>query len=60
MGKFFISVLLVLGGAAVFVLGSPYYTVFPTNGNQTYTIALTAFFLIISVALKRSRSLSRY
>ena len=60
MGKFFIAVLLVLGGAAVFVFGNPYYTVFPTNGNQTYTIALTAFFLIISVALKRSRSLSRY
>jgi len=60
MRKFFLSVLLVLGGAAVFVLGSPYYTVFPTNRNQTYTIALTAFLLITSVALKRSRSLSRY
>jgi membrane protease YdiL (CAAX protease family) len=60
MRKFFFSVLLVLGGATVFVFGSPYYTVFPTNGNQTYTIALTAFFLIISVVLKKSRSLSRY
>jgi len=55
-----LSFLLVLGGAAVFVLGSPYYTVFPTNGNQAYTIALTAFLLIVSLALKRSRSLSRY
>jgi hypothetical protein len=58
MRKFFFSVLLVLGGAAVFVFGSPYYTVFPTNGNQAYSIALTACFLIISVALKKSRSLT--
>ena len=60
MGKLSLSVLLVLGGAAVFVFGNPYYTVFPTNGNQTYYIALTAFFLIISLVLKKSRSLSRY
>lgn len=60
MRKLLLSVLLVLGGAAVFVFGNPYYTVFPTNGNQTYALALTAFFLILSVALKQSRSLSRY
>ena len=60
MRRIILSVLLVLGGAAVFVLGSPYYTVFPTNGNQTYYFALVLFFLIVSAALKRSRSLSRY
>ncbi len=58
--RFFFSVLLVLGGAAVFVLGSPFYTVFPTNGNQTYYVALTIFFLILSVILKRNQSLSVY
>ena len=58
--RIILSALLVLGGAAVFVLGSPYYTVFPTNGNQVYYIALVLFFLILSLALKRSPSLSRY
>jgi membrane protease YdiL (CAAX protease family) len=60
MKRIILSVLLVLGGAAVFVLGSPYYTVFPTNGNQSYYFALLFFFLIFSAALKRSRSLTRY
>jgi hypothetical protein len=46
MRRLLLSALLILGGAAVFVSGSPYYTVFPTNGNQPYTLALTAFFLI--------------
>ncbi len=58
--KRFFSVLLVIGGAAVFVLGSPYYSVFPTNQNQTYYVVLALFFLILSVALKRSKSLSRF
>ena len=57
---FFLSILLVLGGAAVFVFGSPYYDVFPTNQNQTYYVALNVFFLVLSVALKRSQSLSRF
>lgn len=60
MKRFFISVLLILGGAAVFVLGSPYYSVFPTNRNQTYYVILALFFLIFSVALKRSKSLSHF
>ena len=60
MKRYILSGLLVLGGCAVFVLGSPYYSVFPTNRNQIYTIAITLFFLIVSVGLKRSRSLSRY
>jgi membrane protease YdiL (CAAX protease family) len=60
MKKLIPSVLLVLGGAAVFVLGSPYYSVFPTNGNQIYCISITGFFLIISVILKRNPSLSIY
>lgn len=57
MKSIFISLLLVLGGAAIFVFGNPYYSVFPTNGNQTYYIALTLFFLLLSVGLKRSHSL---
>ncbi len=60
MKRIILSVLLVLGGVAVFVFGSPYYTVFPTNGNQAYYIALVLFFLIVSAVFKRSQSLSRY
>ena len=60
MKKLIVSICLLLGGLAVFVLGSPYYSVFPTNRNQVYYVALTAFFLVLSVALKRSRSLPRY
>lgn len=57
---FFFSTLLILGGAAVFVFGSPYYDVFPTNRNQAYYVALVVFFLVFSVGLKRSQSLSRF
>ena len=58
--KLVASICLLLGGLAIFVLGNPYYTVFPTNGNQAYYIALIAFFLVASLALRKSRSLSRY
>ena len=60
MKRLMLSVLLVLGGCAVFVLGSPYYTVFPTNRNQIYMLAITLCFLAFSVVLKRSRSLTDY
>ena len=58
MKKFLISMLLILGGAAVFIFGNPYYDVFPTNRNQDYLLALTVVFLIIAFILKRSSRLS--
>jgi membrane protease YdiL (CAAX protease family) len=60
MRRIVVSLCLLLAGLAIFVLGSPYYSVFPTNGNQVYVLALTIFFLGLSVALKRISSLSRY
>jgi membrane protease YdiL (CAAX protease family) len=60
MKKLLISVLLLLGSAAVFVFGSPYYSVFPTNRNQTYLLALTGTLLVTAVILKRIPSLSTY
>ena len=33
------------GGLIVFVSGSPYYRIFPTNWNQTYYVAITLVFL---------------
>ena len=60
MRKLVASLVLLLAALAIFVLGSPYYDVFPTNGSQLYHIALTVFFLLVSVALKKSRPLARY
>lgn len=60
MRRLVVTLCLLLAGLAVFVLGSPYYTIFPTNGSQAYYLALTVFFLLASLALKRNRSLARY
>jgi membrane protease YdiL (CAAX protease family) len=60
MRKLVVSICLLLAGMAVFVLGCPYYSIFPTNNNQIYYVALTAFFLVAALALKKSRSLAGY
>ncbi len=60
MRKLVLSLCLLLAGLSIFVLGNPYYSVFPTNGNLIYCSALAAFFLVLALAFKRSRSLSRY
>jgi hypothetical protein len=60
MEKTITSVLLALGGIVVFVFGSPYYRILPTNWNQTYYIAITLVFLGASMVLKRSQFLSRF
>ena len=60
MKRTIVSLCLLLAGLAIFVLGSPYYDVFPTNRNQIYVLALTVFLLLVSVALKRSKALARY
>jgi len=60
MKTILISILLVLFGGAIFILGNPYFSVFPTNGNQTFIIGLTAFFFIGSIILKRTPAYSEY
>jgi len=60
MKRLFLSLLLTLGGLAIFVLGNPYFSVFPTNGNKTYYLAITLLFLIISIIMKKNKSLSVY
>ena len=60
MKKAIVSVLLTLGGIVVFVFGSPYYRIFPTNWNQTYYIAITLVLLAASIAFKRVDALSRF
>ena len=58
--KLLIAVVLVLGGIAIFVFGSPDYSLFPTNGNQRYYVLITAIFLTISIILKRNQTLAVY
>ena len=60
MRKLAVTLVLLAGGLAVFVLGSPYYDVFATNRNQAYIGALAVIFLLASLAMKRSRALARY
>lgn len=40
------AVLLTLGGLVIFVLGNPYYRIFPTNWNLAFYIAMAAAFLV--------------
>ncbi len=60
MKKLLLAVWLLFGGLAVFVLGSPYYRVFPTNRNQIYSWILTIFLLLIAILLKKLPKLSDY
>jgi membrane protease YdiL (CAAX protease family) len=55
-----ISIVLTLFGGLIYVLGNPFYRVFPTNGNQTFYFGLVLFFLISSVILKRNTTYSKY
>ena len=58
--KVAIGIGLFLAGCAVFVFGSPYYRVFPTNWNQNYNLLLTAAFLILMVVCSQVPALSRF
>ena len=52
--KLFPRLLLVLSGMLIFVLGSPHYSVFPTNRNQAYYLILTLGFSFILYLLGHS------
>lgn len=53
-------VLLLVCGLLIFVFGSPYYSVFPTNQNLTYNIVLSLAFLAATVLLYRTNRLKKY
>lgn len=55
-----VAICLLMGGTAVFVLGSPYYRIFSTNWNSTYYAALATFFLVAALICRRIPSLRRY
>lgn len=58
--KVVMFVVLLICSLAVFVLGSNYVRLFPTNGNIAYAICLTGFFLVAALIFKRSANLAKY
>ena len=50
--------LLLAGGQLIFVFGSPYFTVFPTNDNVLFSAALVAAFGLLALVLRQRPSLS--
>mgnify|MGYP001440919160 CR=1 FL=1 len=53
-------VLLLLGGQLIFVFGSPYFSVFPTNDNVLYSAALVAAFGLLALVFRQRPSLAHY
>ncbi len=47
-------------GIVIFVLGNPYYTVWPMNGNTVFYYFLSAVFLVAALLLRLSRCLQAY
>ena len=45
---------------AIFILGSNYFEVFPTNWNLTYNLVTCAVFLVAALLLKRTERWNQY
>jgi len=58
--KISLSILFLVCLLAIFVLGSPYYSVFPTNQNPTYYAAITVFFLGVAFLLQQADGYRKY
>jgi membrane protease YdiL (CAAX protease family) len=53
-------ILFLICSLAVFLFGSNYYKMFPTNGNWIYSAILSAVFLIAAILFKRSDRFVKY
>lgn len=53
-------VIFLISGTLIFVFGSSYFTIFPTNQNFIYTISLPLFFLAAAIILTRLEGLKVY
>jgi membrane protease YdiL (CAAX protease family) len=53
-------VVFLICSVAIFVFGSNYFAVFPTNKNLAYSAVLSAAFLVAAVCLKRSERFAKY
>ena len=58
--KLGVSILLLISGFLVFVLGTNYYSIFPTNDSQIYRVVLVIFFLGVAFVLRRNESFKNY
>lgn len=58
--RLLLAVALLAAGILVFVLGNPYYSVWPMNGNKVFYYFLSAVFLVAALLLRRSRCLQKY
>jgi membrane protease YdiL (CAAX protease family) len=52
--------LFLICGLLIFVLGSPYYSLFPTNKNTAYNTCLCLVFAFSSILLYRNENLRQY
>ena len=52
--------LFLLGEAMIFIFGSYYFEVFPTNKNLTFNLAVSAFFLAASLWFRYDKRLNQY
>src|SRR5512147_2228805 len=53
-------ILLLLCEAVIFIFGSYYFDVFPTNKNLTFNLIVSAVFLIISLWFRADKRLNAY
>jgi membrane protease YdiL (CAAX protease family) len=53
-------ILLLACSMAVFLFGTNYVSLFPTNGNTAYAAAITGIFLVAALLFKRSEKLNKY
>jgi membrane protease YdiL (CAAX protease family) len=58
--KILISFVVVLCGLLVFVLGSNWYSIFPTNDSQAYRLVVAVIFLGAALFLRRGESTRQY
>ena len=58
--RFILFIVFLVCGSAIFVFGSNYFDLFPTNKNLTYNLALSAALLAASIGFKHSQRLHKY
>lgn len=60
LGRGGVLAMALLGGAAIFFFGSPYYDVFPTNDSEPYNAMLVVGFGLLTLGLYRRAGLASY
>ena len=58
--RFGLFVLFLVCGLAIFVFGSNYFEIFPTNKNLTYNATVSVAFLIVAILLRLNKHWSKY